>query len=147
MSSNKKILILHGCGMKMRGKTPNEIAKFGPETLESLDSKIGIWSDELSLQVTIIQSDWEGKLIEALFEAYEKDFAGVIINPAMFTTGYPAIAKALVSVADKMPAVEVHYGNIIAKGVTSDLASSVKSCIFGFGTFGYRLALQSFASS
>lgn len=146
--SAPRILVLHGSGVRLRGLSQKEIATFGKETYDDYEAAISKWAGELGLQVLFVQSNWEGRLIDELVERYAaQDTCGVIVNPAGFTWGYPALGKALAAVEDRMPAIEVHITNISKRPTPSDISPYVRSTIAGFGLDGYRLALTAFQQS
>jgi 3-dehydroquinate dehydratase-2 len=66
----------------------------------------------------------------------------IIFNPGAFTHTSIAIRDALLAVA--IPFIEIHLSNTFAredfrqKSYFSDVAAS---CLFGFGAYGYELAL------
>ena len=62
------------------------------------------------------------------------------INPAGYSSGYPALAAAITQVA--YPTIEVHISNPAARGGSSQIAPSCKGVITGFGLFGYYIAMK-----
>jgi 3-dehydroquinate dehydratase II len=112
-----KILVVHGAGMNMRGKSQLEI--FGPLTLPQYDEHIRRYALELKCEVEIFHSNVEGEVI---------------------TTEHPALCAAITQVA--FPVVEVHLSNPAARGRVSDVARVCRSVVTGFGIYGYFLALR-----
>ena len=134
-----KILVIHGAGMNMRGKT--QIETFGPMTLPEYDTKIRAFAAELGVEIEIFHSNIEGEVINRLYAAHdEPDIAAAIINPDGFTRGYPALVGAIQRV--RFPMVEVHISNPARRGTHSDIATATQCCIAGFGIEGYKLALS-----
>jgi 3-dehydroquinate dehydratase II len=133
-----KVLVIHGCGMNMRGKVQTEV--FGTMTLPEYDDHIRRYARELDLEVEIFHSNVEGEVINKLYEAHEGGVDACIINPAGYTTGHPALAAAIAQV--KLPTVELHVSNPARRGVVSDIARSSRCAIAGFGIYGYALALR-----
>jgi 3-dehydroquinate dehydratase-2 len=107
-----KILIVHGAGMNMRGKSQVEI--FGPLTLPQYDEHIRRYARELECEVEIFHSNVEGEVINRFYDAFERKLGGAIINPAGYTTEHPALCAAITQVA--FPVVEVHLSNPAARG-------------------------------
>ena len=91
-----KILVLHGAGMDMRGKS--QIDVFGPMTLPEYEDRISEYAKSLDLEVEIVHSNLEGELINRLYAGHDGDIDGAIINPAGFTVGYPALCAAIAQV-------------------------------------------------
>ena len=136
-----KVLVLHGAGIDMRGKTQVEV--FGPLTMADYDEAIRSWAREIGLDVEIFHSNIEGEVINRLYAAHNGDVDGAIINPAGYTTGHPALAAAIAQV--RFPTIEVHLSNPSARGVVSGISPSCRGTVAGFGIFGYRIALMAAA--
>jgi len=116
-----KILVVHGAGMNMRGKSQVEI--FGPLTLAQYDEHIRRYAAELKCEVEIFHSNLEGE-----------------INPADYSTDHPALCAAITRV--QFPVIEVHLSNPALRGRISDVGRVCRSVVTGFGIYGYRLAFQ-----
>ena len=67
--------------------------------------------DEARHEITCLQSNLEGQLIDWIQRAYFEHFDGIIVNPGALTHTL-ALMDALSSVP--VPAVEVHLSNIHA---------------------------------
>jgi 3-dehydroquinate dehydratase II len=88
----------------------------------------------------------EGELVNWIQEAHAKKAAGLIINPAGYTTTSIAILDALLAL--KMPIVEIHVTNIHARESfrqNSYVSKAAKAVIAGFGIEGYALAVTGLA--
>ena len=87
MLGRVKVLIIQGAGMNMRGKADVEI--FGPMTLDQLNDQIRGYARDLGMDVEIIQSNIEGEVVNALYDAHDRGVDAALINPAgyMRTTG------------------------------------------------------------
>ena len=132
-----KVLVIQGAGMNMRGKVDVEI--FGPMTLEELNEQIRGYAAKQGIEVEIIQSNIEGEVVNALYDADDRGVDAALINPAgyMRTTG--PLPNAIGQV--KMPVIEVHVSNPVARGIASTILPVCKGSVTGFGPFGYSLAL------
>jgi 3-dehydroquinate dehydratase-2 len=133
-----KVLVIHGCGMNMRGKVQTDV--FGPMTLPQYDEHIRGYARELKVDVEIFHSNIEGEVINKFYDAHEAGFDGAIINPAGYTTGHPALVAAIAQVG--FPTIEVHVSNPARRGVVSDIAKACRGALAGFGVYGYYMALQ-----
>ena len=133
-----KVLVIHGAGMNMRGKS--QIDVFGPMTLPEYDQHIRRYASELAIEVEIFHSNIEGEVINKLYAAHDGGVDAAIINPAGYTTGYPALAAAIGQV--KFPVFELHISNPARRGRVSEIAPACRGVLTGFGIFGYYLALR-----
>lgn len=133
-----KVLVIHGAGMNMRGKTQVDV--FGPMTLSEYDEQIRKDAQSLGVEVEIFHSNVEGEVIDKLYDAHERGVEGAIINPAGYTSGHPALVAAIAQV--KFPTIEVHISNPARRGATSDIARACRGTLAGFGIRGYALALE-----
>jgi 3-dehydroquinate dehydratase-2 len=136
-----KVLIVHGAGMNMRGKTQIEI--FGPMTLPEYDQHIRRYASELGMEVEILHSNIEGEVVNKFYEAHERGIDAAIINPAGYTTGYPALMAAISQV--RFPTIELHISNPARRGRESEIARVSRGSVTGFGVFGYYIALRGIA--
>lgn len=133
-----KVLIVHGAGMNMRGKAQIEI--FGPMTLPEYDEHIRKYAAELGVEVEIFHSNVEGEVINKFYQAHDRKVDAAIINPAGYTTGYPALMAAIAQVG--FPTIELHISNPARRGRESEIARVCRAVVTGFGIFGYYLALR-----
>ena len=133
-----KILVIHGAGMNMRGKSQLEV--FGPMTLAQYDEQLRRYAGELQVELDIFHSNAEGEVIDKLYAAHDAGYAGCIINPAGFTVGYGALNNALAQVGS--PTLEVHVSNPALRGRISDVGRHTRGVVTGFGVYGYYLAMR-----
>jgi 3-dehydroquinate dehydratase II len=133
-----RILIMHGEGMDMRGKT--QIDVFGPMTLPQYDEHIRRYADELGLQVEIFHSNLESDVIGKFREADQRGFDAAIFNPAGYMSGRPELISVIAQL--RMPTIEVHISNPARRGKFSEVAAVARGVVTGFGVFGYYVALR-----
>ena len=133
-----EVLIVHGAGMNMRGKA--QIDVFGAMTLPQYDEQIRKYASELGLEVEIFHSNIEGEVIDRFYAAHDRGVDAAIINPAGYTTGYPALVAAIAQV--RFPTIELHISNPARRGRESEIARACRGVVTGFGIFGYYLALR-----
>ena len=136
-----KVLIVHGAGMNMRGKAQIEI--FGTMTLPEYDQHIRKYASELKIEIEIFHSNIEGEVVNKFYEAHERGVDAAIINPAGYTTGYPALMAAISQV--RFPTIELHISNPAQRGRVSEIARVSRGTVTGFGVFGYYIALRGIA--
>jgi 3-dehydroquinate dehydratase-2 len=133
-----KMLVIHGAGMNMRGKAQLDV--FGPMTLPQYDEHIRKYATELGVEVEIFHSNVEGEVINKLYEAHDKGVDGLVINPAGYSTGHPALMAAIGQV--KFPTIELHISNPARRGRISEIGTVARGVVTGFGIYGYYLALR-----
>ena len=133
-----KILIIHGVGLNMRGKSQVDV--FGPMTLAEYDEHIRDYATQLDVEVDIFHSNIEGEVINRLYTAHDETFAGAVFNPGGYMSGHPALCAAISQVS--FPVWELHISNPARRGRTSEVAAVVQGVITGFGIHGYYLAMH-----
>jgi 3-dehydroquinate dehydratase-2 len=138
--SQEKILVLHGPNLNLLGLREPQI--YGSVTLEQIDSYLVEEGNRLQVQVSCLQSNHEGVLVDAIHQAREQS-QGILINAGAYTHTSVAIRDALAGV--KLPTVEVHLSNIHQREAFrhhSYIAPIAIGQISGFGAESYRLGLQ-----
>ena len=136
-----KIAVIHGPNLNMLGLREPSI--YGRKTLKSINDALFEKSLVLGVEVEFFQSNSEGEIIDYIQLLPEREFKGIVINPAAYTHTSVAIRDAILSVG--LPFVEVHISNIFAReefrhrSLFSDVAMGV---ISGLGWRGYVYALD-----
>ncbi|HZG73879.1 MAG TPA: type II 3-dehydroquinate dehydratase [Chondromyces sp.] len=137
----EKILLMNGPNLNWLGKREPEI--YGSTTLHDLQQNLTEKGNQAGVEIVSFQSNYEGALIDRLYEAQEEGVSGVIFNPGAYTHYSYAIRDAIASIS--IPVVEVHISNIHARETfrhTSVIAPVAVGQIAGLGIMGYELALQ-----
>jgi 3-dehydroquinate dehydratase II len=132
-----KILVIHGAGMNMRGKVQQEI--FGKMQLPEYEKNIREYAKALGIEVSFFHSNIEGEVVNALYEAFDSNIVGCVINPAGYTMVTGPLRAAVAQM--KFPVVEVHLSNPTARGTVSVFQPVCKASVYGFGIESYRHAL------
>ena len=78
-----KVMVINGPNMNFLGTRQPEI--YGKATYKDLEDMIQAEADRLGVSVRFFQSNHEGKLVDAIQEAYFDNMDGIIINPAAYT--------------------------------------------------------------
>jgi 3-dehydroquinate dehydratase-2 len=139
----KLIAVLNGPNMNMLGLRQPEI--YGSETLDDVETLCAETAEALDLAIDFRQSNIEGELVSWVQE-YRSRAAGIIINPAGYTTTSIALMDALL--ASELPVIEVHITNIHRREEFRQHSSVSKvavGVICGLGIAGYALALTAMA--
>lgn len=135
-----RVLVIHGPNLNLLGEREPEV--YGTLTLDEIDDRIRAEAADLGIEVTCVQSNSEGAVIDAIHAA-RREADGIIINPGAYTHYSLAIRDALAAVA--LPAIEVHLSNVHAREEFrrhSVIAPVVRGQIVGLGAEGYLLALR-----
>ncbi len=135
-----KIAVFNGPNLNMLGI--REPGVYGSITLGSIEAMLLEQANGLNAELTFLQSNHDGEIIDAIHAAYGK-LDGIIINPGAWTHYNYAIRDALSGVA--LPVIEVHISNIHKREAFrhhSVVAPIAVGQIAGLGAQGYTLALQ-----
>jgi 3-dehydroquinate dehydratase-2 len=138
------LYVLNGPNMNLLGTREPE--KYGRATLADVEKLCRATAARFGLELVFRQSNSEGELVNWIQEAQAKGAAGIVINPAGYTTTSIAILDALLAVA--MPVIECHITNIHARESfrqNSYVSKTAKAVIAGFGVDGYALAITGLA--
>jgi 3-dehydroquinate dehydratase-2 len=134
-----KILIINGPNLNLLGVREKSI--YG-------DQSFGSYLEELrerfpDITIDYFHSNVEGEIINKLHEVgFSID--GIILNAGGYTHTSVAIADAVKAI--KVPVVEVHISNILAREEyrhISFISPNAMGSIMGFGLDSYRLAIES----
>jgi len=137
------VAVLNGPNMNMLGLRQPEL--YGSATLDDVEQLCAETAETLGLAIDFRQTNGEGELITWVQQCRGRA-AGIVINPAGFTTTSIALMDALL--ATDLPVIEVHVTNIHRReefrhnSYVSKVATGV---IAGLGIGGYALALTAMA--
>jgi 3-dehydroquinate dehydratase II len=142
----KTIYVLNGPNMNLLGTREPE--KYGHATLADVEKLCRDTAARFGIEVVCRQSNKEGELVDYIQEAHARKAAGIVLNPAGYTTTSIAIMDALLAVQATVPTVEIHITNIHQREAfrhTSYVSKAAKAVIAGFGIEGYALAITGLA--
>ena len=134
------IYVLNGPNMNLLGTREPE--KYGRATLADVEKLCRATAERFGFALEFRQSNSEGELVNWIQEAHAKKAAGLVINPAGYTTPSIAILDALLAVP--LPVIEIHITNIHQRESfrqNSYVSKAAKAVICGFGIDGYALAI------
>ncbi|NLK52698.1 MAG: type II 3-dehydroquinate dehydratase [Syntrophomonadaceae bacterium] len=135
-----RVLVLHGPNLNLLGQREPEI--YGDVSLEKINQSLQALAADAELEIEILQSNYEGVLIEAIHQAPGRvDF--ILINPGALSHYSYALRDALKAV--NLPAIEIHLSNIYAREEFrqySVIAPVVRGQISGLGAESYFLGLE-----
>ena len=140
MGHEMKILVIHGPNLQLLGTRQPDV--YGTQKLEDINAALEAKAKAFGAQLTIVQSNHEGEIVERIGKA-KGAFDGLLINPAAYTHTSVAIRDAVEG--STLPAVEVHLSNIYAREAfrhQSLIAPVCRGQVSGFGLASYLLGLE-----
>ena len=108
--AGERILVLNGPNLNLLGR--REPAIYGTDTLADVRDSLESLAAELSCTCDVRQTNYEGRLVDWLHEAWETA-DGVILNPAGLTHQSYPVRDAVAAIGP--PVVELHISNIHAR--------------------------------
>lgn len=138
------ILIMNGPNLGFLGQRQPEI--YGSQGMDAVPGMVGdlLGSNAASIRLDYFQSNSEGGLIDRLEKAWQDKTSALVLNAGAYTHTSLALSDCLAWI--KIPTVEVHLSNILARNNARRHESLVaRHCIgtiAGFGIMGYALAVQ-----
>jgi 3-dehydroquinate dehydratase II len=139
------VYVINGPNLNLLGKREPE--KYGRATLADVEKLCRDTAKKHGMSVEFRQSNKEGDVVDFIQEAGAKKAAGIVINPAGYTTTSVAILDAILAV--NLPTIEIHITNIHARESfrqKSRVSKAARAVICGFGIEGYALAIAGLAS-
>ena len=142
---SNSIYVLNGPNLNLLGTREPEL--YGRATLAEVEKLCRATAQRFGLAVEFRQSNHEGEIIDWIHQARADATAGLIINPAGYTTTSVAILDALQTM--QAPVIEVHITNIHAREAfrrDSYVSRVARAVVCGFGIDGYALAIAGLAA-
>ena len=140
-----RILILNGPNLNMLGTRQPEI--YGHINLKEIESACEALANELQVEVSFAQTNYEGELVSLIQKANGK-YEGIIINAGGYSHTSVAIRDSLALFSGMI--IEVHISNIYGREDfrhTSMISSISNGVIVGLGAQSYNLAVRALAES
>ena len=134
-------LLINGANLNLLGTREPDV--YGATSLEDIENRCEALADELGHELACYQSNAEHDLIDKVQQAASDGIDFIILNPGAFTHTSIALRDALLAV--DIPFIEIHLSNTFAREEfrqSSYFSDIAESCLFGFGAYGYELALH-----
>jgi len=134
-------LLINGPNLNLLGSREPDV--YGATRLDDIEARCVALAGELGHELSCFQSNAEHELIDRVQKAAADGVDFIILNPGGFTHTSVALRDTFLAV--QIPFIEIHLSNTFAReefrhnSYFSDIA---RSCLFGFGAYGYELALQ-----
>jgi 3-dehydroquinate dehydratase II len=138
------VYVLNGPNLNLLGTREPDL--YGRATLADVEKLCRTAAQRFGLTVEFRQSNHEGEIVDWIHQARAEAAAGLIINPAAYTTTSIAILDALHTM--EAPVIEIHITNIHAREPfrrDSYVSRVARGVICGFGVQGYALAIAGLA--
>jgi 3-dehydroquinate dehydratase-2 len=138
-----RILVVHGPNLNALGTREPEL--YGHDSLNDIDRQLQRLAPELDCEVECLQSNHEGAIIDALYQARGRSH-GVLLNPGGLTHTSIALGDAVRGAG--LPVVEVHLSNPHAREPfrhQSFVSGGALGVVQGFGAASYMVALRALA--
>ena len=135
-----RVLVLHGPNLNLLGT--RDPAIYGTTTLAEIDAALARRAAARGAEVTCVQSNLEGGLVDAI-QGARGAYDAIVINPGGYTHTSVAIRDAIEAVG--LPTVEVHLSNLHAREAFRQVSITAPRCvgqICGFGARSYGLGLD-----
>ncbi|MEN6636472.1 MAG: type II 3-dehydroquinate dehydratase [Clostridiaceae bacterium] len=135
-----KILVINGPNLNLLGLREPSI--YGSRTYADLLEMIRAEAEKLGVEVSFVQSNHEGALVDAIQAAYGTA-DGIVINPGAYTHTSVALLDAVKAVG--VPTVEVHISDPDTREEfrkVSYIRAACVASIKGHGLEGYLEALR-----
>jgi len=136
-----KVLIINGPNLNLLGKREPEV--YGSQSFEDYLKQLQDRFEDI--QIDYVQSNVEGELVNALHDADEKSYDGIILNAGAYTHTSIALGDAAAGI--KTPVIEVHISNVMDREEfrhVSYISKHASGVLSGFGLKGYELAVFHF---
>lgn len=136
----KRIAVLNGPNLDRLGRREPHI--YGLQTLRDLEDRLRALSVGVA-EVTFLQSNHEGELIDAINRIAEGGTDGIIINPGGLSHTSVALRDAIAGCG--IMTIEVHISNVHAREPFRQHLVTAGACtgiIAGLGLDGYEMALR-----
>ncbi|BAC90383.1 type II 3-dehydroquinate dehydratase [Gloeobacter violaceus] len=143
IAASLRVLLLNGPNLSLLGR--REVDVYGTVTLADIERTLQLDAQDLDVELSCLQSNHEGVLIDAIHDAFGR-CDGLVINPGGLTHTSVALRDAIAGVG--LPTVEVHMSNVYRRESFrhhSFIAPVAVGQISGFGADSYRLGLRAIA--
>lgn len=139
-----KFLVINGPNLNLLGR--REPAIYGDRSYTALCAHIQESAVKAEVEVTIMQTNHEGVIVDAIQDALGQ-YDGIVINPAAYTHTSVAIADAIAAV--EIPTAEVHLSDVDSREAFRRISYVTPVCVVrvtGLGFDSYSKAITQLAT-
>ncbi len=135
-----KIFLIYGPNLNLTGIRDKK--HYGDKLFEDINKMVLEYCENNEIEITIFQSNFEGKIIDKIHEA-RNNANGIIINPGAYAHYSYAIRDAIEAV--DIPTIDIHFSNIYNRESFRHVDVCAPVCqglITGLGINGIFLAIK-----
>jgi len=114
---------------------------YGPrQTIQELEQRVAKLGEGLGVTITPFHTNFDGELLQWLHSnAFDGKLHGIIINPAGVNIYGEHVRHCLEDTG--LPFIEVHFGNIVARGLNTVFSGTATGVCHGMRRYSYTAAL------
>ena len=134
----RRILLLQGANMNALGVRDPHL--YGTTTAAELDEMLRKYAVSRDLGIDIRYTNDEGQFIDWVYAAEGEGFEAIVTNTGSFCYNSYAIRDAFSTV--KLPVIEVHMSNQLARDIHSVTGAGANGMVMGMGHASYFTGLD-----
>lgn len=135
-----RVLVVFGPNLNLLGEREPQV--YGTDTMEDITARLRKVAADQGVELEVFHSNSEGAIIDRL-QAARTTVGAVVLNAGALSHYSYALRDAIAAI--RIPVVEVHMTNVLARGEfrsTLALAPACRGLVFGFGTNSFTLGLR-----
>jgi 3-dehydroquinate dehydratase-2 len=134
------VLVVYGPNLNLLGEREPQV--YGRDTMQEINAKLTTLAAGEGAEVEFFQSNSEGAIIDRL-QAARQTAGAVVLNAGALSHYSYALRDTIAAI--KIPVVEIHMTNVVARGefrTNLVLAPACRGVVYGFGLHSYLLGLR-----
>ncbi len=139
-ADSARVLVIYGPNLNLLGEREPQV--YGRATMQEINTQLTDLATREGVEVEFFQSNSEGAIIDRM-QAARKTANAVVLNAAALSHYSYALRDTIAAI--KIPVVEIHITNVLARGefrTNLVLAPACRGLIFGFGVNSFLLGMR-----
>lgn len=135
-----RVLVVFGPNLNLLGEREPQV--YGTDTMEDITARLRKVAADQGVELEVFHSNSEGAIIDRL-QAARTTVGAVVLNAGALSHYSYALRDTIAAI--RIPVVEVHMTNVLARGEfrsTLALAPACRGLVFGFGANSFTLGLR-----
>lgn len=135
-----RVLVVFGPNLNLLGEREPQV--YGTDTMEDITARLRKVAADQGVELEVFHSNSEGAIIDRL-QAARTTLGAVVLNAGALSHYSYALRDTIAAI--RIPVVEVHMTNVLARGEfrsTLALAPACRGLVFGFGANSFTLGLR-----